>query len=75
MTEFLVFAYAFLASFVIQSIARDRRHNRPSGQLMTMVGWGLFSLSSTLAVLFAALALALMLGLNLSATGLALPAS
>jgi hypothetical protein len=32
--------------------------------MVTMVGWGLFSLSSTLAVLLGAVALAMALGMN-----------
>ncbi len=65
MTEFLVFAYAMLAMFVIQSMARNHREQRANSQVVTMVGWGLFSLSSTLAVLLGAVALALALGANI----------
>lgn len=65
MTEFLVFAYAMLAMFVIQSMARNHREERANSQVVTMVGWGLFSLSSTLAVLLGAVALALALGANI----------
>lgn len=64
MVEFSVFFYALLTSFVIVSMQRNAREQRPNPQMMTMVGWGLFSLSSTLAVLLGALALALALGLN-----------
>lgn len=65
MTDFLVFAYAMLAIFVILSMQRNKRDQRPSSQVVTLVGWGLFSLSSTLAVLFGAVALALALGANI----------
>ena len=75
MAEFFVFLYALLASFVIQSMRRNQRLQRPTGQMVTMVGWGLFSLSSTLAVLLAGFAIALTLGFNVSVTGLALPTS
>ena len=54
MTEFIVFAYAMLAMFVIESMQRSKREQRASSQMVTMVGWGLFSLSSTLAVLLGA---------------------
>ena len=54
MTEFIVFAYAMLAMFVIQSMQRNKRAQRADSQMVTMVGWGLFSLSSTLAVLLGA---------------------
>jgi len=65
MAEFLVFAYAMLAMFVIQSMGRNKREQRANSQMVTMVGWGLFSLSSTLAVLLGAVALALALGANI----------
>ena len=65
MTEFIVFAYAMLAMFVIQSMQRNKRAQRADSQMVTMVGWGLFSLSSTLAVLLGAVALALALGANI----------
>lgn len=65
MTEFLVFAYAMLAMFVIQAMARNKREQRANSQMVTMVGWGLFSLSSTLAVLLGAVALALAMGANI----------
>jgi hypothetical protein len=73
MTEFLVFVYALLASFVIVTIRRNQLQQRPTGQVVTMVGWGLFSLSSTLAVLLAGFAIALAMGINVSLAGLALP--
>jgi hypothetical protein len=75
MAEFFVFTYALLASFVIQAMRRNQRLQRPSGQMVTLVGWGLFSLSSTLAVLLLGVALALSMGFNLGAAGLALPIS
>ncbi|NYT39682.1 hypothetical protein HZY97_02845 [Sphingomonas sp. R-74633] len=65
MTEFFVFAYAMLAMFVIMSMQRNKREQRANPQVVTMVGWGLFSLSSTLAVLLGAVALALALGANI----------
>lgn len=74
MAEFFVFMYAMLAVFVIHAMRRNQRLQRPSPQMVTAVGWGLFSLSSTLAVLMGAVGLALALGLNVSISGLALPA-
>lgn len=64
MAEFGVFIYAFLAGFVLLSLQRNQRLARPSPQVVTLVGWGLFSLSSTLAVLLGAVALALAAGLH-----------
>jgi len=64
MTEFLVFMYAMLAMFVLITIQQNNRLERPTPQMVTMVGWGLFSLSSTLAVLMGAVALALLMGMN-----------
>ena len=65
MTEFLVFMYAMLAMFVVSAIQQNNRLQRPTSQMVTAVGWGLFSLSSTLAVLLGAVALALAFGLNI----------
>ena len=65
MAEFFIFVYALLAMFVIQAMQRNQRAQRPNPQMVTMVGWGLFSLSSTLAVLLGAVALALALGLRM----------
>lgn len=73
MAEFLVFIYAMLASFVIITVRRNQLQQRPTGQVVTLVGWGLFSLSSTLAVLLAAVAIALAMGANVQMAGLALP--
>jgi len=65
MTEFFIFIYAMLAMFVIQSMRANQRQQRPNPQMVTLVGWGLFSLSSTLAILLGAVALALALGLKM----------
>jgi hypothetical protein len=65
MAEFFIFVYAILAMFVIQSMRSNERLERPSPQMVTLVGWGLFSLSSTLAILLGAVALALALGLHM----------
>lgn len=65
MTEFFLLMYGLLAMFVIQSMRINQRRQRPSPQMVTLVGWGLFSLSSTLAVLLGAVALALALGLQM----------
>jgi hypothetical protein len=65
MTEFFIFIYALLTMFVIQAMTRNHKLQRPNPRSVTMVGWGLFSLSSTLAVLLGAVALALALGLQM----------
>ena len=64
MAEFGVFIYAFMAGFVLMALQRNQRLQRPSSEMVTAVGWGLFSLSSTLAVLLGAVALALALGFH-----------
>ena len=71
MVEFFVFIYGMLAVFVIHAMRRNQRRQRPSHQMVVAVGWGLFSLSSTLAVLMAGVAVALAMGANVS--GLAIP--
>jgi hypothetical protein len=65
MTEFFIFFYALMAMFVLFAMQRNRREQRPDPQVVTMAGWGLFSLSSTLAILLGAVALALVLGLHM----------
>lgn len=74
-TDVLIFLYAAFASFVTMTLYRDQRLQRPSSPVLTMAGWGLFSLSSTLAVLMAALAVAVAMGINLANMGLVLPTS
>lgn len=65
MTEFLIFLYTMLAMFVLFAMQRNRREQRPNPQMVTLAGWGLFSLSSTLAILLGAVALAFLLGLHM----------
>lgn len=62
MIEFTVFLYGLLTAFVLMSAEQNRRLSRPNPAMVTAVGWGLFSMSSTLAILLGAVALALMLG-------------
>ncbi len=63
MIEFSVFLYGLLSAFILFSAEQNRRLARPNPAMMTFVGWGLFSMSSTLAILFGAVALALVLGI------------
>jgi hypothetical protein len=65
MTDVFIFIYALLAMFVLLAMQRNHRAQRPNPQMVTMVGWGLFSLSSTLAILLGAVALAFALGLHM----------
>ncbi|WP_109806766.1 hypothetical protein [Sphingosinithalassobacter portus] len=65
MAEFFVFLYAMATGFVLVSLQRNQRQQRPNSQMVTMMGWGLFSLSSTLAVLMAGLAVAIAMGMPL----------
>ena len=65
MTEFFIFVYALLAFFVIHAMRQNQQQQRPDPQMVTLVGWGLFSLSSTLAVLLGAVALALAMGMQI----------
>lgn len=65
MAEFFLSIYAMLAMFVLFAMKRNQREQRPNPQMVTMVGWGLFSLSSTLAILMGAVALAVALGLQM----------
>lgn len=65
MIEFTVFLYGLLSAFVLMSAEQNRRLERPNPAMVTAVGWGLFSMSSTLAVLLGGVALALTLGVEI----------
>jgi hypothetical protein len=65
MAETFIFLYATLAMFVVTSMQANQRADRPSPQMMTMVGWGLFSLSSTLSLLLLSVAVALAFGIQM----------
>lgn len=67
MIEFTVFLYGLLTAFVLMSAEQNRRLSRPNPAMVTAVGWGLFSMSSTLAVLMGGIALALALGMDVPA--------
>lgn len=64
MIEFSVFIYGLLSAFVLLTAEQNRRLSRPNPVMITAVGWGLFSMSSTLAVLLGGVALALSLGVD-----------
>lgn len=64
MIEFTVFLYGLLTAFVLMSAEQNRRLARPNPTMVTAVGWGLFSMSSTLAVLMGGVGLALALGMD-----------
>lgn len=65
MIELSVFIYGMLSMFVLLAAEQNRRLARPNPQMVTVVGWGLFSMSSTLALLFGAVTLAIMLGVHI----------
>jgi hypothetical protein len=65
MAEYFIFLYATLAMFVVTAMRAHQRAERPSPQMMTMVGWGLFSLSSTLSLLLFSVAVALAVGIQM----------
>lgn len=66
MLEISVFLYGLLSAFVLISAEQNRRAARPNPAMVTAVGWGLFSMSSTLALLCGAVALAIALGVPVS---------
>jgi hypothetical protein len=71
MLEFATLAYGLLAMFVLASIERNHREERTSPQIVTLVGWGLCSMSATLSVLLMGLAVILVLGGGVDITSLA----
>lgn len=64
MFEFSVFVYGFLTAYILMCAQENRRLSRPNPRMVTVVGWGLFSMSSALAVLLGSVALAVVLGLH-----------
>ncbi|MHA6720296.1 hypothetical protein ACX40Y_12705 [Sphingomonas sp. RS6] len=63
--QFFIFIYAVATMFVLMTMQRNRRSGRQTLPIVTMAGWGLFSLSSTLAILMGALGLALAMGVQM----------
>src|SRR3546814_13947242 len=43
MINFAAFLYTLLAVFVLASISRNRREQRPDTPILSLVGWGLMS--------------------------------
>ncbi|MFZ5747288.1 MAG: hypothetical protein ACOY45_06480 [Pseudomonadota bacterium] len=70
MAEIGIFFYALVTAFVLTSMQRNQRLQRPTPRTMMLVGWGLFSLSSTLALLMAGVALLLAFGYRVPIAGL-----
>ncbi|MEN3746322.1 hypothetical protein TPR58_04020 [Sphingomonas sp. HF-S3] len=64
MTEFFLFMYAMTALFVLTSMRRNQQERRSSSPALVLAGWGLFSLSSTLALLMAGVAVAIAMGMQ-----------
>lgn len=56
MLNFAAFIYALLSVFVLTSIQRNRREQRPDAPMLALVGWGLMSASFTLALLLTGVA-------------------
>lgn len=62
MTEFTLFAYSLLVSFVLTSVSRNQKLARSGPPVLTHVAWGLMSFSAALFVLLTAYAVAIALG-------------
>lgn len=56
MTEMATLAYGLLATFVMQSMHRNRRQARPNPAILTYFGWGLLAFSGALGVILLAYA-------------------
>ena len=57
MLEVATFLYALTAVFVLGAVERNHREQRRSPQIVVLAGWGICSMSATLAVLTLALAI------------------
>jgi hypothetical protein len=62
MLEFAVFLYGLLAGYVLLIGSQNARRDRPNPVMVQAVGWGLLSMSSILATLLFAVAIAIALG-------------
>jgi len=51
MTEMAALAYGLLATFVMQSIHRNRREARANPAILTLFAWGLLGFSGALGVI------------------------
>ncbi|PTQ12326.1 hypothetical protein CLG96_07270 [Sphingomonas oleivorans] len=57
------FAYSLFASFILSSMSRNQRAKRPHAPMLALCGWGLMSLSFTVALLLLGVAAMRLLGL------------
>jgi hypothetical protein len=62
MMQFAVFLYGLCAGMILLIAQRNRREARPNPPMVMAMGWGLISMSSVLAVLLFAVALAMAMG-------------
>lgn len=53
MIDFALFFYGLLAMFVLSSMTRNVKEQRPHSRVLTMAGWSLMSSSATLGLLLA----------------------
>ncbi|MEZ0495444.1 hypothetical protein [Sphingomonas sp. IW22] len=64
MIEFAVFLYGLSAGLVLMIAQRAQREARPIPAVVNAMGWGLISMSSMLAILLFAVALAMAVGVG-----------
>ncbi|ATE63691.1 hypothetical protein CMV14_04140 [Rhizorhabdus dicambivorans] len=72
MTAFLMLAYGFVATFVMGSLSRNRREERPDTPILTYAGHGLMAVSVTGACLALCVAGLTAFGLSFTAFGVSL---
>ena len=63
MTDFALFTYALIVTFVLTSVSRNQRLARNGPPVLTHVAWGLMSFSAALFVLLSGYAVAIVTGL------------
>ncbi len=56
MTEMAALAYGLLATFVMQSVQRNRRAARPNPTILTLFAWGLLGFSGAFGMILMAYA-------------------
>ncbi|GGO90494.1 hypothetical protein [Stakelama pacifica] len=65
--QILLFFYGLIAMFVLMSIERNRKEKRANSDYLTLAGWGVMSMSASLALSLLGAAALLLVGIPATA--------
>lgn len=65
--QILLFFYGLIAMFVLMSIERNRKEKRDNSDYLTLAGWGVMSMSASLALSLLGAAALLLVGIPATA--------